>query len=246
MCENCVCDCCAKFGCCYCGCDCCSRKCCGCATCTICSTICGLIFAYFLLAIILIYGFPDDDEPEIEICNSIEFKPQHIKCNSNNILYIDLSYTGEGGFHNYRINLYNNSNIEAVYNKEPFLFSYLQGNVFASEEITETFNVIPGEYSLEFIDNDCREVFYENIYVPPFNSSCDKNEDENTNDTSNSEDENTNDTSNSEDGIIEQEIAISIYSSYIPEFVIIMDISGSMSDVIDNYIKTIILMFFQI
>ncbi len=26
---------------------------------------------------------------------------------------------------------------------------------------------------MEFIDNVCKEVFYENIYVPSFNSSCD-------------------------------------------------------------------------
>ena len=60
-------------------------------------------------------------------------------------------------FHYYRINLYKNLNIENAYNKIPFLFSYLQGNVFASEEFTVSFNVIPGEYSLEFIDNVCKD-----------------------------------------------------------------------------------------
>ena len=41
------------------------------------------------------------------------------------------------------------------------------------------------------------------------------------------------------DQIFEQEIRIPI-NSFIPEFVIIMDISGSMTDVINNYIRIII------
>ena len=94
--------------------------------------------------------------------------------------------------------------------------SYLEGYLFFNSNYTVSFSVYPGKYSLEFKDNLCEEVFYKNIEVPPCQSSLEN-----------------------EEQILEQEIRIPIVSS-IPEFVIIMDISGSMADVINNYIKIII------
>ena len=231
-CDDCGCYCCEKFSCCYCYCCSCSRKCCGCAFCTTCSLCAGIFGLYFLIGLIVILSSKDnnnssekrleseicDSTDESDICNSIEFKPQYIECNSNNVLYIDLSLpkNNDINFHAYRINLYKYFDIEDVYNKNPFLLSYLEGYVFASNDLTVPFSVQSGEYSLEFKDNLCEEVFYENIYVPPYQSSCEN-----------------------EDQIVEQEIEISI-DSVIPEFVIIMDVSQSMSDVINNYIRTII------
>jgi hypothetical protein len=50
--------------------------------------------------------------------------------------------------------------------------NYLQGNVFSFEDIEVSFFVEPGEYSLEFIDESCKETSFENIYIPPYQSSC--------------------------------------------------------------------------
>ena len=87
-----------------------------------------------------------DSTDESDICNSIEFKPQYIECNSNNVLYIDLSLPKNNNinFHAYRINLYKYFDIEDVYNKNPFLLSYLEGYVFASNDLTVPFSVQSG------------------------------------------------------------------------------------------------------
>ncbi len=213
MCEDCICDACEKFACCYCGCDSCSKKSCGCAICTI--SVCIALFILILIIILITDGENEDHPDNPVICHSIEFKPQYIICNSNNILYIDLSLEkDEYSSHSYTINLYKDDDIQTVYYKTPYLISDLNGNVSASKNITVNFSVDPGEYSLEFKDNLCDKVLYENIYVPPIKSSC-------------------------EEIIIEQESAIPVRSSF-PEFVIIMDISESMKDVINNFIKTII------
>ena len=226
MCEDCICNGCEKFGCCYCDCCSCSKKCCGCTFCTTCS-ICGSLFLlYFTIGLIIAFTSKNDNydnydnytEEDPDICHSIEFKPKYIDCNSNNVLYIDLSLAEDerNSFHFYRISLYKYFDIKAVYNKSPFLLSSLEGSVFSNSNYTVSFPVEQGQYSLEFKDNLCGEEFYNNIEVPPYQSSCE-----------------------SEDQIFEQEIRIPI-NSFIPEFVIIMDISGSMRDVIHNYIKIII------
>ena len=220
MCQDLACEYCEKFSCCYCGCDSCSRKSCGCAVCTACSLCVALIILIIMIPLIIALSSKGDNntEEDPDKCHSIEFKPRYIKCNSDNILYIDLSLDedDEDSFHAYQINLYKYFDIKAVYNKNPFLLYYTDGYVFASKDLIVWIPVQPGQYSLEFKDNLCGEEFYENIYVPPLNSSCEN-----------------------DDQIIEQEIKISV-SSVIPEFVIIMDISESMKNVIDNYIKTII------
>ncbi len=334
MCEDCICDGCERFSCCYCGCYSCSRKCCGCAFCTACSICLGLFLLIFIIPLIIALASTDEDsypEEDPYKCKSIEFNPQYKKCNNNNILYIDLSL-GEDkkyDFHAYRINLYKYYDIKATYNKTPFLLSYLDGYAWTNDKFTVSFSVKPGEYSLELKDNLCGEVIYQNIYIPPL-SSC-TNEDPdicnsiefksqdiecNTNnilyiDLSLDKDEknsyhtykiklyknyNIQDVYNKnsffvsslegkvlssssssvsfsvnpgqyslefedslcgevtyenvyvppfksscedEDMIVAQEIKIAV-SSYVPEFVIIMDVSGSMQDVINNYIKTII------
>ena len=119
-CDDCGCYCCEKFSCCYCYCCSCSRKCCGCAFCTTCSLCAGIFGLYFLIGLIVILSSKDnnnssekmlksdicDSTDESDICNSIEFKPQYIECNSNNVLYIDLSLPKNNNinFHAYRIN----------------------------------------------------------------------------------------------------------------------------------------------
>ena len=66
-------------------------------------------------------GFIEGTEEDSDICQSIEFKPRYIKCNNNNVLYIDLSLEekdkGDNYFHSYTINLYKYFDIKAVYNK---------------------------------------------------------------------------------------------------------------------------------
>ena len=247
MCEgcNCVCDFCENFACCYCsncGCDSCSRKCCGCAVC-ICSICFGLFFIYILLAIILAFSSKnrqndDNQEEDLYKCQSIKFKPRNIKCNINNILIIDLSLgeDKEYDFHAFKISLYEYYDIKAVYNKYPFLVDYREGYVFASDKLRVSFSVKPGQYSLEYQDNLCGEVIYENILIPPLQSSCENEEIESDSQIIVQE---TTIPEENEDQIIEQEITIPVGSS-IPEFVIIMDISGSMEGVVNNYIKTII------
>ena len=247
MCEgcNCVCDFCENFACCYCsncGCDSCSRKCCGCAVCT-CSICFGLFFIYILLAIILAFSSKNrknNDNPEEDLykCQSIKFKPRNIKCNINNILIIDLSLgeDKEYDFHAFKISLYEYYDIKAVYNKYHFLVDYREGYVFASDKLRVSFSVKPGQYSLEYQDNLCGEVIYENILIPPLQSSCENEEIESDSQIIVQE---TTIPEENEDQIIEQEITIPVGSS-IPEFVIIMDISGSMEGVVNNYIKTII------
>ena len=235
----CICDGCEKFSCCYCdccyGCDSCSRKCCGCAFCTICSICGGLISLYFLLFLIAVLVSKDDDDNYIkensDICHNIKFKPKNIECNNNNILYIDLSLEAEGAnsFNTYRINLYKNYNIQNIYDKNQFLLNYLQGNVFSFEDIEVSFFVEPGEYSLEFIDESCKETSFENIYIPPYQSSC----------HSEIIIPSTQTIKENEDQIFEQEIEI-LVESFIPEFVIIMDISGSMGNLVKKYINIII------
>ena len=342
MCEDCYCDCdgdcacngCEKFSCCYCGCYSCSRKCCGCAFCTACSICSGLFLLIFVIPLIIALSSSNDDsypEENPYKCQSIKFKPQYKKCNNNNILYIDLSLgeDKEYDFHAYQINLYRYYDIKAVYNKAPFLLSYLDGYAWTNDKFTVSFSVKPGEYSLEFKDNLCQEVLYENINIPPLSSCTDEDPDIcnsiefkpqkiecNTNnilyinlslgideenryhaykiklyknyDIQDAYDKNQfflsalegNIVSSSsskvsfsvnpgqyslefedslcgevtyenvyvpplksscedEDMIISQEIKIAV-SSNLPEFVIIMDVSGSMQDVINNYIKTII------
>ena len=111
MCESCACNGCEKFSCCYgdcgCGCDSCSKKCCGCAVCTTCS-LCALFLLYFIISLIVVYASQDnkDSEEDSDICQSIEFKPRYIKCNNNNVLYIDLSLEerdrGNNYFHSYK------------------------------------------------------------------------------------------------------------------------------------------------
>lgn len=179
-----------------------------------------LIALIIIVPLIIAFSSKSDNntEEDPDKCQSIEFKPRNIKCNSNNVLYIDLSLDDddENSFHYYKISLYKYYDIKAVYNKSPFLLSYIDGYVFASNDITVWLPVQQGEFSLEFKDNLCGEEFYKNIYVPPLESACE-----------------------SEDQIIEQDIRISV-SSIIPEFVIIMDISDSMRYQLSNYIRIII------
>ena len=107
--------------------------------------------------------------------------------------------------------------------------NYLQGNVFSFEDIEVSFFVEPGEYSLEFIDESCKETSFENIYIPPYQSSC----------HSEIIIPSTQTIKENEDQIFEQEIEI-LVESFIPEFVIIMDISGSMGNLVKKYINIII------
>ena len=100
MCKCCICDGCEKFACCHCGCDSCSRKCFGCTICTTFSLCVGLFLLYLLLGIIISFLSKDKKndyyDPDSDICRSIEFKPQYLKCNINNVLYIILSLVAEG------------------------------------------------------------------------------------------------------------------------------------------------------
>ena len=107
--------------------------------------------------------------------------------------------------------------------------NYLQGNVFSFEDIEVSFFVEPGEYSLEFIDKSCEKISFENIYIPPYQSSC----------HSEIIIPSTQTIKENEDQIFEQEIEI-LVESFIPEFVIIMDISSSMGNLVKKYINIII------
>ena len=120
MCEDCICNGCEKFACCYCDCCSCSKKCCGCTFCTTCSVCGGLFLLYFMIGLIISFTSKNDNnnytdyytedytEEDPYICHSIEFKPKDIDCNSNNVLYIDLSLVVDevNNLHSYSINLY--------------------------------------------------------------------------------------------------------------------------------------------
>ena len=167
MCEDCICNGCEKFACCYCDCCSCSKKCCGCTFCTTCSVCGGLFLLYFMLGLIFAFTSKNGNKKYIEdyteeipdICHSIEFKPKYKECNSNNVLYIDLSLDADeiNSFHFYKISLYKYFDIKAHYNKSPFLLSYLEGYLFSNSNYTVSFSVEPGQYSLEFKDNLCGE-----------------------------------------------------------------------------------------
>ena len=101
--------------------------------------------------------------------------------------------------------------------------------IFTNIDDAVSFFVEPGEYSLEFIDKSCEKISFENIYIPPYQSSC----------HSEIIIPSTQTIKENEDQIFEQEIEI-LVESFIPEFVIIMDISGSMGNLVKKYINIII------
>lgn len=82
--------------------------------------MCRPFYGFFVIPIIISLASKNNNinftEIELNICHSIDFKPKYIKCNSNNVLYIDLSLVAdeENNSHFYRINLYKNFDIKAV------------------------------------------------------------------------------------------------------------------------------------